>query len=182
MIFFNNRYISSYRIIFFLVDTFLLLGAVITGYYLRFGWSGYPSFSQHLLIRGFFFAFTFQVSLYYFELYDYKIIRDGSKFSRRFIQSVAATLTVLMITYYMVPTLYLGRGVLLFTVTCAAAGVFFWRIIYRNFVKGRQLNERILILGTGEFAREIARQIRDKRDSGFEVIGHIDEKVNGGKK
>ena len=136
---------------------------------------------QHILGRGLFFAFVFQLSLYYFELYGLKIIRDGSKFSLRFIQSVAATLTVLMITYYMFPVLYLGRGVLLFTVTCASAGVFFWRIVYRNFVKGKQLNERILILGTGEFAREIARQIRDKGDSGFDVIGHIvDEKAKEG--
>ena len=175
MILFNNRYISTYRIIFFVVDTFLLLGAVIMGYYLRFGWSGYPPLSQHLLIRGFFFTFIFQISLYYFELYDLKIIRDGSRFSPRFVQSVTATVLLLMITYYIFPILYLGRGVLLFTVACAAADSFFWRIIYRNFVKGKQLNERILILGTGEFAREITRQIRDKGDSGFEIIGHINE-------
>ena len=183
MVLFNNRYISSYRIIFFSVDTFLLLGAVVMGYYLRFGWEGYPNFSQHLLVRGVFFTFIFQISLYYFELYDLRIIRDGSKFAPRFIQSVAATFLVLTIAYYMLHIFYLGRGVLFFTVTCATAGVFFWRIIYRNFVKGNQLNERIIILGTGEFAREIARQIRDKGDSGFEVIGHIvDEKAREGEK
>lgn len=175
MILFNNRYISNYRIIFLFVDTLLLLGATVMGYYLRFGWRGYPKLLYHLLVRGCFFAFIFQISLYYFELYELKIIRDGSKFGPRFVQSIVATLTILMITYYMLPILYYGRGVLLFTMCFATAAVFFWRIIYRSMVKGNQLNERILILGAGEFAREIARQILDKGDSGFEVIGHIDE-------
>jgi len=145
------------------------------GYYLRFPWKEYPFILRHLLVRGFFFAFVFQLSLYYFELYDLSIIRDGSKFSFRLAQSIAAALIVLMIAYYMLPFLYLGRGVLLFTVSCAIAAVFFWRIAYRSMAKASQLKERVIILGTGEFAREIAREIRDKEDSGFEVIGHIDE-------
>jgi FlaA1/EpsC-like NDP-sugar epimerase len=118
---------------------------------------------------------VFQTFLYYFELYDLKIIRDSSRFGRRFVQSIAATLALLMIAYYVLPFLHLGRGLLLFTVTCATASAFFWRIFYRSIVKGSQLNERIIILGTGQFAEEIAREIREKGDSGFEVIGHIDE-------
>lgn len=175
MVLFNNRYISTYRIMFFLVDTLILLGSAIIGHFLRFGWTEYPIILHHLLDRGLFFAFVFQISLYYFELYDLKIIRDGSKFGPRFVQSCAVTLIVLMIAYYMLPFLYLGRGVLLFTVICATAAVFFWRIVYRSIVKGSQLNERIIILGTGEFAREIAREIGDKADSGFEIIGHIND-------
>ncbi|MFX0200783.1 MAG: nucleoside-diphosphate sugar epimerase/dehydratase [Candidatus Hodarchaeota archaeon] len=158
-----------------MVDISLVLGSVVAGYYLRFGWDGYPRLLHHVLARGFFFVLVFQISLYYFELYELKIIGRTSKFSFRFVQSIAATLAVLMISYYMFPNLYLGRGVLFFTVSCATAGTFFWRIVYRSMVKGSQLNERVVILGTGGFAGEIARQIRDKKDSGFEVIGHIDE-------
>jgi len=160
---------------FFLVDTLLLLGAIAIGYYLRFGWNGYLTLLNHLLERGLFFTLVFQISLYYFELYELKNIRDRSKFGLRFVQSISATLLVLVISYYVFPHLYLGRGVLLFTLSCATVAVFFWRIIYRSVVKGNQLNERVIILGTGEFAKEIAREIRDRGDSGFEVIGHIDE-------
>jgi len=131
---------------------------------------------QDLLARGFFFTFAFQLSLYYFELYDLKVIQHVSKLAPRLAQSVAATLAGLTITYYMLPFLYLGRGVLLITISLATTAAFFWRIIYRFMVKGVPLNERIIILGTGELAREIAKEIRDKRDSGFEIIGHIDEK------
>jgi len=180
MILFNNRYISNYKILFIAIDTALLLGSVAMGRYLRLGWYGYSELLQHILTRAFFFIIVFQISLYYFELYDLRIIRDGPKFGSRFIQSLAATLIVLMISYYMLPNLSLGRGVLLFTVSCTTAALFFWRIIYRSVVKGNQLNERVIILGTGEFAREIAREIRDRGDSGFEVIGHIDEKKVGG--
>jgi FlaA1/EpsC-like NDP-sugar epimerase len=179
MILFNNIYISPYKIIFLTVDTLILLAAASVGYYLRLGLSGYPELLHYLLNRGLFFSGVFQISLYYFELYELKVIGNSSKFGLRFIQSVAATLTALMIAYYILPNLYLGRGVLLFTVICAIPGVFFWRIGYRSLVKGKQLKERVIILGTGELAKEIAREIRDKRDSGFEVIGHIDEQKGG---
>jgi hypothetical protein len=107
----------------------MLLGAAVAGYYLRFGGKEYAAMVRYLSIRAFFFTFVFQLSLYYFELYDLKIIRDSSKFGPRFIQSIAATLVVLMISYYMLPTLnlYLGRGILFFTLTCATAALFFWR-------------------------------------------------------
>ena len=147
------------------------------GYCLRWGWEEYPRLLYHLLERGLFFTFLFQTSLYYFELYELKTIRDRSKFSRRFVQSIIATLVALMIAYYMLPNLnlYLGRGILFFTLSCATAAVFLWRVLYRSVVKTSQLNERIIILGTGQFAREIVKEIREKGDSGFEIIGHIDE-------
>ncbi|MFX0116853.1 MAG: nucleoside-diphosphate sugar epimerase/dehydratase [Candidatus Hodarchaeota archaeon] len=182
MILFNNRYISNYKLIFLLIDTALLVGAIALGYYLRFLGGIYPINLDRFLFQAFFFTFVFQLSLYYFELYELKIIRDGSKFCFRLAQSVTAAIIVLMIASYMFPILTFGRGVLLLSVTFASSGAFFWRIIYRHFVRGNKLNERILILGTGEFAREIARAIRDKGDSGFEVIGHIiDEKLKGDK-
>jgi FlaA1/EpsC-like NDP-sugar epimerase len=181
MILFKNRYISTYRIIFFAVDTALLLGAVPLGYYLWFMGKEFYVTLQELSIRSFFFTFVLQLSLYYFELYDLKIIRDHSKSGYRLIQSMAVAVILLMIAYYAFPLLTVGRGALLLSISLATIGIFFWRIIYRSMVRGNQLKERIMILGTGDFAKEIARQIRDKRDSGFEVIGHIDEDRKEGK-
>lgn len=159
----------------FLVDTLILLGAAVIGYFLRFGWKEYSVMLRYLTIRSLFFTFVCQVSLYYFELYELKIIRDSTQFGTRFVQSIAAALIALMIFCYMLPNLYFGRGVLFFTLIFAIPMLFFWRITYRFVVKGNQLNEKIIILGTGAFAREIVREIRDKGDSGFEVVGHIDE-------
>jgi FlaA1/EpsC-like NDP-sugar epimerase len=173
MVLFNNRYISSYRIILFLADAVLLLGSTIAGYYLRFGVEEVSALLRHVVLRGLFFTFVFQISLYYFDLYDFKIIRNPSKFGPRFLQSIAATLAILMISYYLIPYLYLGRGILLFTVSCATGAVFLWRIAYRLLVRGSQLNERIVILGSGDLAREISKEIQDHEDSGFKVVGHI---------
>ena len=107
MVLFNNRYISSYKIIFLLIDTALLVGAVAMGYYIRFLAGGYPISLELFSVHALFFAFVFQISLHYFELYDLKIIRDGSKFGFRFIQSLAVTVILLMITYYLFPYLTL---------------------------------------------------------------------------
>ena len=145
-------------------------------YYLRFPETEYPIILQRLLIRGIFFTFVIQLSFYYFELYDLKIIRDFSRFRIRFAQSIAGAIIVLMIAYYIFPTLYFGRGVLFLSTIFSTSAAILWRIVYRSMVRGSQLNERIIILGTGEFAREIAREIGEKGDSGFEVIGYVENK------
>jgi FlaA1/EpsC-like NDP-sugar epimerase len=161
---------------FLLGDTAVLLGAVALGYYLRFLIEPFYVNLSHILGRGFFFVSVFQIGLYYFELYDLKILRNSSTVISRLAQAVAAALIVLGIAYYIFPMLTLGRGIMVFTIMLSALVVLIWRIIYRSLVKGNHLNERIIIIGTGELAKEIARQIREQRDSGFEIVGHIDEK------
>jgi FlaA1/EpsC-like NDP-sugar epimerase len=174
MIRFNNRYISHYRIIFIIIDSVLLAAAVGLAHYLRFLIEAFPITLMQLLVRGAFFVSVFQLILYAFELYDLRILKNGSKLTSRFVQSVATATIALMIAYYIFPTLTLGRGVLVFSIVLATTAGFLWRIVYRRVVKGNQLNERVIILGTGDFAKEIAKEIREKGDSGFEVIGHID--------
>jgi FlaA1/EpsC-like NDP-sugar epimerase len=175
----NNRYVSNYRIIFILVDTALLLAAVALGYYLRFLIEPFYVNLSHILARSVFFVGAFQVAMYYFELYDVKIIRNSSMLISRLAQSVAAALILFGIAYYIFPMLTLGRGVMVLTILLSTVVALVWRIAYRSLIKRNHLNERIIIVGTGEFAKEIARHIREQRDSGFEIIGHIDEKKGG---
>ena len=46
---------------------------------------------------------------------------------------------------------------------------------YNYILRSRQLDQRILIIGTGVLARDIAKEIVDRVDTGFKIIGFIAE-------
>jgi FlaA1/EpsC-like NDP-sugar epimerase len=68
------------------------------------------------------------------------------------------------------------RFVLLFGFGLASILTMIWRLLYQRLIRIGYLNERVLILGNGKLAEEIADQIAERADSGFWVVGVVDYK------
>ena len=92
-----------------------------------------------------------------------------------------AALTIL---YYLIPSLFLGRGVLAFAVTVSLVSVLLARLVFFKVVDAAQLTRRVVILGAGESAQQILDRIGKFTDGlSFHVVGCIpcgdgDIKVN----
>jgi sugar transferase (PEP-CTERM system associated) len=85
--------------------------------------------------------------------------------------AAAITLTLL---YYIVPGLFLGRG--LFAMCFAVAGtlIVIARILFFRSLDQDTMKRRILVLGAGENAAQISRNLRRRVDQqGFLIIGHV---------
>jgi len=48
-----------------------------------------------------------------------------------------------------------------------------WRITYNYILKTRQLDQKIFIIGSGPLAKNIAKEIVERMDTGFKLIGFI---------
>jgi sugar transferase (PEP-CTERM system associated) len=68
-----------------------------------------------------------------------------------------------------------GRGIFLISLGFMAAVIVSWRIIYNRILKTRQLDQKILIIGSGPLAKNIAMEIIERADIGFKIIGFITE-------
>jgi sugar transferase (PEP-CTERM system associated) len=53
------------------------------------------------------------------------------------------------------------------------ATIISWRMGYNHFLKTRQLDQKIMIIGSGPLAKNIAREILEREDIGFKIIGFI---------
>ncbi|MDI7262023.1 MAG: TIGR03013 family PEP-CTERM/XrtA system glycosyltransferase, partial [Thermodesulfobacteriota bacterium] len=51
--------------------------------------------------------------------------------------------------------------------------IVFWRIFYNHILRTKRLDQKIMIIGTGPLAKNIAKDIIEKGDTGFTVIGFI---------
>jgi len=156
------------------METGFIMGMVLFGAYLRF--LGDPisfSYYEYLFLKALLIVAIVQLSLYYFDLYDLKIFRSNFELSIRLLQSLGVSSIILAVLYYLFPFLIVGRGIFLISLGFMGAVIVSWRVIYNHILRTRQLDQRIMIVGSGQLAKSIAQEIIDKADTGFKVVGFI---------
>jgi sugar transferase (PEP-CTERM system associated) len=113
--------------------------------------------------------------MYYADLYDLRAALHGSKLFLQVLQSLAAAAVVLAVVFYLMPSMVLGRGVLLLSMGCIVGVISCWRLFFQWLLTMRRLTMKVLIVGTGEEARRVARELLDRRSLGYEIKGFIDD-------
>ena len=169
-----NQYTPVRKIAFFFLESVFIGGMVVLGAYLRF--LGNPaSFYQYeyLILKAFLIVACVQLSLYYFDLYDLKAFRNNIELGIRLLQSLGVSSILLAFLYYLFPSLIIGRGIFLISLSFMGAIIVSWRLIYNHILKTRQLDQRIMIIGSGPLGKNIAKEIVERVDTGFKIIGFI---------
>jgi sugar transferase (PEP-CTERM system associated) len=114
-------------------------------------------------------------SFYLFDLYDFPRIQSRGALLLRLSQSLAVGGLALALMFYVWPQMRLGSGVfplsLLLTLTLMSA----WRFLARWLLGHPRLAHRVLILGVGQDAVTIAREMLIRREAGYNVIGFVGE-------
>ena len=171
-----NQYIPVRKFAFFLLESLFITGMVIWGAYLRFLWDGPSSLDYEVIFfKALIIAASAQLCLYYFDLYDLKIFKSNFELSIRLLQSLGVSSIILAFLYYLFPDLIIGRGIFFISLWFIAAIIISWRLFYNYLIKTKQLDQRILIVGCGLLAQNIARMIIEREDTGFKVLGFITE-------
>ena len=88
--------------------------------------------------------------------------------------SILLGLAAMSFVFYFFPALFLGRGAFGLAFAAALAGIVATRIIFFKVVNQDAMKRRILVLGTGKRASDIAQQMRRKVDRrGFVIVGYV---------
>ena len=94
-----------------------------------------------------------------------------------FLRSVigfACGAAILALLYYLIPPLYLGRGVFGLAILIAFFMVGTIRPMFFYYVDRDVLKIRVLVLGAGDKAGSIARRLRRRVDRrGFKIVGYV---------
>ena len=168
---FNGR-----MLLLLLAEAMLLFGGLIVAVYVRLG---AVDAEETLLQRnGFYKAALATVfclaSFYLFDLYDFVVIHDRRELVLRLMQALGLAWVALALMFYAVPQVMIGRGVSFISLPLALLVMVAWRLAIHWVLGHPDLGERILIVGSGPFAIEIARETLGRPDAGFRVIGFVD--------
>jgi sugar transferase (PEP-CTERM system associated) len=114
-----------------------------------------------------------QGSFYLFDLYDLRLIRQRATLFIRIIQAIGLAAISLAVIFYLSPQMMLGRGVYLISLLLVLTVMTCWRVFVMWLLGHPRLAERVLILGTEESAVEIAREVLDRSEEGYKIIGFV---------
>ena len=167
------------RLFLVFTETVILMLAALAATYVRFGSESSAAVLQHRgWLKLMMLTAVIQLAFYLFDLYDLPATRRYRRVIINLLIALGVATVLLSILFYLVPALQLGRGVFLVDVTLILALIPAWRLLVAWSAGHPQLGvrERVLILGSGEQAIELARATLERRHAGFHIVGFVDNK------
>src|SRR5688572_10122650 len=156
-----------------LMDHLLIVGGVMMAALLRVG----PESALHgwqLIWRASLVGVVVQICLHYSDLYDTRLVRDRRDLIVGLLQALGAGMLIVALVYYWLPQLVLGRGVFLIGAVLVGLFIMAWRVAFEWISTSFGPQERLLIVGTGSAALDLARELDERRHGlGVEVTGFI---------
>jgi sugar transferase (PEP-CTERM system associated) len=101
-------------------------------------------------------------------------MHDRRELVLRLLQALGLAWVALALIFYAMPQVMIGRGVSLISLPLALFLMVAWRLGIHWILGHPEIGERILIVGSGPFAIEIARETLGRPDAGFRVVGFVD--------
>jgi sugar transferase (PEP-CTERM system associated) len=116
-----------------------------------------------------------QLCLYYSDLYDFRTVSDRRELFVRLTQALGATSVILAVAYFWFPQLMLGRGVFIMSAAVVLIVITGWRIAFEWITRALGPRARLLLIGTGPGAIELARELHELRHTlGVQIVGFVD--------
>jgi sugar transferase (PEP-CTERM system associated) len=168
--------LNKRTVVLLLAESIVIFGAIVGAVYLRLGTEEAQNellLRQGLLKAGLATAFCL-TAFYFYDLYDFVVMHDRHELVLRLVQALGLAWVALAITFYLFPRLMLGRGISLLALPLALSLMVGWRISIHWFLGHPQIGERILVVGSGANAVEVAREVLGRPDAGYRIVGFVD--------
>jgi sugar transferase (PEP-CTERM system associated) len=124
-------------------------------------------------------TFVTQLSLYFKDLYDFGNRRSRIDMATALFQAMGLTLTTLALLYFIWPELIIGRWISFAALVILALFVISWRITFHLTARHYLFAERALVVGAGDLAAKLLREIRTGWDRSWDIRGVITPEKNG---
>ena len=171
-----SRRLNLRTLLLIVAEALLIFFAIVSSAHLRLGWEDafYELNERNGFLKAAIATLFCLIAFYLYDLYDFVVMHDRRELVLRLIQALGLAWVALAIVMYLVPALVIGRGVSLIALPLALALMVTWRVAAHWLLGHPKMGERILIVGSGESAVEIAREILGRRDAGYRVVGFVD--------
>jgi sugar transferase (PEP-CTERM system associated) len=159
-------------------EALLLFGAVVAAAYLRLGWveAYYELHHEYGFYKAALATAFCLAAFYLYDLYDFVVMHDRRELVLRLVQALGLAWVALAVTMYALPHLLIGRGVSLIALPLALLLMVAWRVCIHWLLGHPSVGEKILIVGSGDSAVEVAREVLERRDAGYRVVGFVDNR------
>ena len=153
-----------------------MFGAIVGAVYLRTGdteGAAYELITKFGYWKAALVTFFCLTAFYLFDLYDLVVMHDRRELVLRLIQALGLAWVALALSFYAYPPLMLGRSISLIALPLALSLMVGWRVSIHWLLGHPDFGERILIVGSGNLAVELAREVLSRPDAGYRIVGFV---------
>jgi FlaA1/EpsC-like NDP-sugar epimerase len=162
--------------IFAFVDGVLVLAAVLLaaaiypmGRYGPFLAEPYPVAKIMLVVV------VVEMTMYYMDLMDLKFLRQRIRMSVQLVKALGVYSLALVVVYFMFSHIAMSHRTLFVSLALIFGLTFLWRLLYPWIANNALFKERVLIVGTGDLARQIYKEMGEHGLDAYEIVGFVDE-------
>ena len=153
----------------------LVYGSIIVAVYLRVGVK--DATFELVTKNGYWKAgaatFFCLAAFYLLDLYDFVVMGDRRELVLRLVQALGLAWICLALCFYFYPAMMLGRSIALIALPLALGLMVAWRLSVLWFFGHPDIGERILVVGSGALAVQVAREVLSRPDAGYRVVGFV---------
>ena len=173
----NFNYYFPRRMIFLVVsENLLIFGIIQLAVFIRSGFeTGSGVNFLNLMARVVLITLVCQMSLYYHDLYDHRIVKESKELFVRLIQSVGISAILVAGIYLVFPSTFLGQGVFVLSTLFLLTLLSVWRVTFRTLSQIRDLKKPLVILGMGHLAEKLYAEILSRPEVGVRIVGFISD-------
>jgi len=132
-------------------------------------------YDQYLLLKILLITFVCQVSLYYNDLYDFKISKNYNELGVRLLQAVGFAAIFLAFIYLIIPPAVIGTGIFIISVAFVVLLVVSWRFCYTMILNRGYFNQKIILIGSTGLIKNIKSEINERKDCGYHIVAEVPE-------
>lgn len=123
--------------------------------------------------RALVFGLSLTASFFAFGLYSVRQRARPAGITIRVVAAVVVGALASTVVFYIIPKLWIGRGILLIAALGAAAIVVTIRLLFYRFVDATPMKRRVIVYGAGRGATVVANLRRRADQRGFLLLGFV---------
>ena len=172
-----SKYVSAKSLLLMVLEGVVIVLSLLCAAELRF-WNHPGELAQYMSFPDFAVQSAIVVAVclacfYYNDLYDLSSGASSADSILRVEQSLGAAILLLGLLYFLAPTLLLSRGVFIIGMTLATVSVAGSRKLLDRVWGITAPTQRVVILGTGPLALELARELTRRGDLNLRLDGFV---------
>lgn len=142
--------------------------------FLTIGWDSFV-YDGYLLPKILLITIICQISLYYNDLYDFRISKNFKQLGLSLVKAVGVAAIFLAFIYIILPAAVIRTSIFIISLAFVFLLVVLWRICYTIVLNRGYFNQKIILLGSTGLIKKIKLEINDRKDCGYHIVAELPE-------
>lgn len=181
MIVLENRFYSLRSASCFIVETGIIIFSVVASFVLLHGRAGTPVVSMgDVVARALVITFFCQSCMYLLDLYNFRLFQTFGEMLFSLAIAVGVACMGIGLLSYAIPAFGVAGRMYYLSILIASIALLVWRLLFELYITRLAPRENILIVGSGDVARQVGEEVNNSARLGFRLVGFIDPHKRAG--